>query len=652
MCDLGDVFDPLETSESEIAFAALSAKKRMIKNVLDCYVGWYDPFCEMIQNALDAVDKLEGRPGYEPKIQIIIDLQQNSITVVDNGIGFEKSQFMTFLAPNFSFKDGERNLRGRKGVGATYLAYAFNYLRVITKNDTFSANYVMKNGREWASGDKLENRPQMQIDNEPINNALFEEEAHGTLMTVKCNPRDLSWLCVSDARSWAKILRVKTALGEITSRTSAHIIIDCVSRDGISSREELDSPSYLLINELVDKSANIDDILNWRDEQYARGRDLNQLPNRFRNLDGIFGTWNAETLIQRITSLSEDEITDIRRYNITAMFGYVYSVSIWEAIDNECNLRKGQHLLHGGIQMAVNNMPQGELIQIPLTKNIGRQKQANILLHFENSDVDMGRKGFKKDIVDLAEKLSGKMINGPFYKVKPSLKANTGAAPDMAREMQLANWKQEMAKHEEDSPLIIDNPNFFNPVNEVAVLSTPTREQDVIALFNQLLAGGVIRGIKIMSTNERSTYDGLFRIIIKNDDLHRYDAERNPLGIANSVINHILNGNTEVISDPKVLEYKYSLDGLVEDIEDGTKNLNDIDLVVAWEAGNQYKENYMLESRIIDGEEVMRQYHGITHDLYTSDGQHVCFVILLKDLIMKLNADPNFVELQESYEQT
>ena len=244
------------------------------------------------------------------------------------------------------------------------------------------------------------------------------------------------------------------------------------------------------------------------------------------------------------------------------------------------------------------------------------------------------------------------MINGPFYKVKPSLKANTGAAPDMAREMQLANWKQEMAKHEEDSPLIIDNPNFFNPVNEVAVLSTPTREQDVIALFNQLLAGGVIRGIKIMSTNERSTYDGLFRIIIKNDDLHRYDAERNPLGIANSVINHILNGNTEVISDPKVLEYKYSLDGLVEDIEDGTKNLNDIDLVVAWEAGNQYKENYMLESRIIDGEEVMRQYHGITHDLYTSDGQHVCFVILLKDLIMKLNADPNFVELQESYEQT
>ena len=651
MDDLVDIFDPLETSDSDMAYAALSAKKRMIKNVLDCYVGWFDPFCEMIQNALDAVDKMAGKPGYEPKIQIIIDLRQNSITVVDNGIGFEKPQFKTFLAPNYSFKEGEKDLRGRKGVGATYLAYAFNYLRVITKNDSFSAKHVMTNGKNWAMSDDLENRPQMLVDTDPINNEFFEESAHGTLMTIKCNPRDLSWICVTNAKSWAKLLRVKTALGEITTKTSAHIIIDCIAKDGVTTREELCAPTYLMINELVDKSANVDDILNWRDEQYARNRDLNQLPNRFKNLDGVYGIWDAEQLISRITSLSETEIEDIRKYNVKTMFGYVYSLNIWEAIDNECNLRRGSHVLYGGIQMAVNNMPQGELIQIPLTKNMGRQKQANILLHFENCDVDMGRKGFNKDIVDLAEKIARKLMDGPLSKVKTSLKANTGAAPDIAREMQLANWKQEMVRHEEESPLVIDNPNFFNPVNEVAVLSTPTREQDVIALFNQLLAGGVIRGIKIMSTNERSTYDGLFRIVIKNDDLHRYDAERNPLGIVNDVITHILDGKDEMISDPRVLEYKYSLDGLVEDIEDGTKNLNDIDLVIAWEAGSQYKENYMIESRIIDGEEGLRQYHGITHDLKTSDGQHVCFVILLKDLIMKLNSDPRFDELQESYEQ-
>ena len=208
-----------------------------------------------------------------------------------------------------------------------------------------------------------------------------------------------------------------------------------------------------------------------------------------------------------------------------------------------------------------------------------------------------------------------------------------------------------MEKHQEESPLVINNPYFFNPINEVSVLSTPTREQDVIALFNQLLAGGVIRGIKIMSTNERLTYDGLFRIVIKNDELHRYDAVKNPLGIVDKVITDVLQNENEVISEPQVLEYKYSLDGLVEDIEDGTKNMHDIDLVVAWEAGIRYKENYVLCSRLLDGEEGMRQYHGITHDLCDSEGQHVCFVILLKDLIMKLNEEEGFEELQESYEQ-
>lgn len=46
-------------------------------------------------------------------------------------------------------------------------------------------------------------------------------------------------------------------------------------------------------------------------------------------------------------------------------------------------------------------MPQGELIQIPLTRNIGRQNQAHVVVHFENCTVDLGRKGFQKEITDL-----------------------------------------------------------------------------------------------------------------------------------------------------------------------------------------------------------------------------------------------------------
>ena len=97
-------FDPLEFKSSKSSEAAVNALKREIKNILSSYVGWYDPFCELIQNALDAVElraKEEGNADYQPLIQIVINIKDNSLTVTDNGIGLNKDQFQQFLAPNF-----------------------------------------------------------------------------------------------------------------------------------------------------------------------------------------------------------------------------------------------------------------------------------------------------------------------------------------------------------------------------------------------------------------------------------------------------------------------------------------------------------------------------------------------------------------------
>jgi len=210
-----------------------------------------------------------------------------------------------------------------------------------------------------------------------------------------------------------------------------------------------------------------------------------------------------------------------------------------------------------------------------------------------------------------------------------------------------------MSKHEQEHPLVLENPNFFDPVKKISITSMPTREQDVIALFNQLIAGGVIRGIKIMSTNERMTYDSLYKIIITNkSNLQLFDCETNPLGIAEDVFEEMLKDRQEFVSEPKVLEYKYSLDGLIEDIESGIKNTSDINLVVAWEAGDRYKDNFNIESLLINGNEIMRQYHGITHRLHSINAnERVCDLILLKDLILYLNNAEESDELQEAYDE-
>src|SRR5579862_3542617 len=109
-----DLWDPLESVRASDELL-IAARKREMQNILKSYVGFFDPFAELIQNAMDAVDsrRRELDPDSRKHVSIAIDLKENSITVTDCGVGFSKDQFKTFLCPNISFKDGLLS-RGKK----------------------------------------------------------------------------------------------------------------------------------------------------------------------------------------------------------------------------------------------------------------------------------------------------------------------------------------------------------------------------------------------------------------------------------------------------------------------------------------------------------------------------------------------------------
>jgi hypothetical protein len=110
----------------------------------------------MIQNALDAVEKrsAENAKGYEPSVTITIDVSANAVSVTDNGCSMNLQPFKRFLKLNFSFKDGPAT-RVSKSVGATYLAFGFNYLHLATKPGpgTVYAG-VLRDGRTWLDDTK------------------------------------------------------------------------------------------------------------------------------------------------------------------------------------------------------------------------------------------------------------------------------------------------------------------------------------------------------------------------------------------------------------------------------------------------------------------------------------------------------------------
>jgi len=322
----------------------------------------------------------------------------------------------------------------------------------------------------------------------------------------------------------------------------------------------------------------------------------------------------------------------IDEFTINAYGYFCYSTSVWDRLnDDKAKLRKGMRILKGGLQLSNNFMPQGELLTIPLTSSVGYQNQCHIIVHFHNADPDLGRKGFQPELKELAEDIAVAIVNR-FKKSRKYLRNDTGSQAIIHREIELHKWLKETEQHEETNPLTLSNPNFFLPVQEISITSIPQSEQDVIVLFNQLLAGGVIRGIKLLATHQKTQYDGIFKYLQKQPlTLHEFDRDKNPLGVE-----EIFSSNNEFVSPPKVLEYKFNVNALIGEFENEEKNEKDIHLIIAWELGDAWKKNYDVTS-LLDLENIQhRQFHGVTHIL-TSSTNHRLDAIILKELIDYLN---------------
>jgi len=650
-----DSFDPLAFKNTHVNDAALGALKREIENILSSYVGWYDPFCELIQNSLDAVEArlaIEKSAGtadsYEPKINISIDLDGNSLTVTDNGIGLDKDKFQQFLAPHFSFKSGRT--RGHKGVGATYVAYGFNYMRISTKSPGFEASGRIVGARDWLRSNVAGGNPKVEPDDSPITDVAFCDNDRGVSVTVRfderTHPKRLDWVQANNADVWSKILSIKTGLGSIVPDNTIHISIT-VLRGKKHFRWERMGTSYLWLHEGASKKAQIREIFRVQDDLYQRFGPGRRMPDKYSNLDFVYDIWSPTELQSLLANaLDDDEQSIIRDHSPTVAVEFGYTAKLWSQFNEGLCLRSGYRVLNSGIQLAANNMPQGETIQIPLTRNQGRQNQVHFLIHFDNYTPDLGRKGFHRELTDFAKSIARKITELRLSKLRGQLKANTGVAPDLVREIKIADWKKEMLQHEMALPLILKSPHFFHPIERVSITSAPTREQDVIALFHQLVAGGVIRGISVMSTNERFTYDGLYRVTFDlAEELYAYDPEANPLGVSPEIAS-ALSGK---VTEPRVLEYKFCLDGLVEDFDSLDKNIRDIDLCIAWTTGEQYRERYGITSLLLPENAGQRQYHGVTHTMtdLESGAKHLDLIIL-SELIEHLNDPETSVQVQRS----
>lgn len=642
-------WDPLEAADDTDANVLASAKKREIKNILKSYVSNYDPLSELIQNAMDAVEKRCGLDNsVTPKITVVINLLENSIEVIDNGCGFEETEFKAFLAPSISYKSGGKT-RGNKGVGVTYIAYGFNNLTMRTKNKYFSYQGIMRRGREWIE-DQAGTVSRPLIEPVKTHSDLFDKLDQGTSFRIvfsgdHVRPSNLGWYQAKTAEQWLYLLLVKTPLGaiQLPDCKASQVQFDLRVIDQAGTMTSLDNHAakYKFPHEEIKASQKLSKIIDAQSKALAAGKDPSKAIEKFRKSNGIYDVYTCEDALN-LARLTDGEKELAKTHDVSAYGYFAYSTEIWDQLnDKKAKLRKGFRIIKGGLLIASNGMPQGELITIPLTKSIGHQNQSHVIVHFDGAEPDLGRKGFQPELKELAEKIAVGVVRKLSARREDILKSDSGAHADIEKELKVYEWIKHQEQHEADHPLELKNERFFLPTKKISVLTVPQTEQDVIVLFNQLIAGGVVRGLKLLATSQSSQYDSVFRFCAEAPlSDYEFDKQENPLGVFEGQL------PKEYLTQPKILEYKFCLDGLIREFESSVKNEKDIDLAVFWAMGGEYKKEYTVISYLDLDQTHHRPHHGLTHRLNSA---HSGFdVICLKELFQMLN-DP---EGAQTYQQS
>lgn len=124
------------------------------KSILSSYSGEFDWLAEMIQNAVDSLERrwakkpaspspdrwAEGKPvdvlpdDLVPRLRIVIYRNEDRVLVLDNGTGMSLENFSQLVVP-FATDKPPAQERGQKGVGLKYLIYAHNNFAIACKSE-------------------------------------------------------------------------------------------------------------------------------------------------------------------------------------------------------------------------------------------------------------------------------------------------------------------------------------------------------------------------------------------------------------------------------------------------------------------------------------------------------------------------------------
>jgi hypothetical protein len=612
--------------------------RRTIRGVLESYNTNYDPLAEIVQNSMDALEDAaiqELPPPYF--LEITIDLKDNTIAVLDTGVGMSQAHVCEAFAPSATWKDlpyvatkrGERYpYRGYKGVGLTFLAYGTDDIKIHSRQNGQTIKGRMKNGRDWATGN-ITSAPILKVDPEAT---PLDKYKRGTYIKVqfskKTKPAILSSLG-SAWTHWAAIIRTRTAAGQVLigqdPLASFKVRLSLVTKDGLKSKHEIDPVFYYPHLVARNPPFRFLDVAKYHQE------NPNVVDHRpeAKLQDAVYLWWHTDEIKHRLgEEKASDFAKELAEFKPSLYAFRPYQSQVWSEINEVATQQSRTHHFGPGLVLAVNHQRIAEAIRIKTSRSEFLAERVFVLVHFERASPDQGRKTLQPGVTELAQLAADEAVQ--FLAKQTGLLRPAGqktTAAQRAVERDHEDWVDNVKAHARENPLTIP---------PVSYASMPLEEQDVVGLFHQMSALGIFPGLKIFATSAGHTYDCYLQFVFKKDVQNlRYVADGNPLGLSSDVLTP---GETSFVTKGLTVEFKNSLDSLIEELNSPLKrkSFNHIDICVCWNVTD--KSRWYILDLITEGNLHERQFPGVTHVLRKEGESHVIQVVVLEEIVKKIVA--------------
>ena len=593
---------------------------------------------EALQNAIDAI--VEADDGVSHEININLDLDQSAVTVTDDGGGFPNDPSLLFLGGGTK-RCGNPKLFGLVGVGIKVVLFSSQKFSLRANSDKGAFRY------EILDAYKFENDPppdlkvpsQFSDDPSPLSHGTevhyrfpdhVAENPIGQFIQNMCNqclPRGndlgLGKTLKSAVRQgiyenrfaglMATFLRRYTYAGDVLnlfggkqelSNTTIHIHVTC-SNPLANFEEEISelfdektqfsfnlSPEYLLASD-TRNWASQEDRLGLFHDSLGRGGTNLERTSRGINICSYANEEDYEKLITdkdgEFPRAVKESIKEYREKLFPKVNGIFLTIG---------RIPHFEEFLPGGSQRVISANGVVTTHKLDLTRGLNQEYVRCFDLVI---DVDSTLNYGKSQLSQLNDP---HMVNRIRRFVDDAYATTIQTATSL--------WVGKEPRDDDEQYNSFLNREDLN-LPQLASKKVPEDENDVIALFFELLGKEYIKGYESFGLSQKDRYDGRFMI--------RQNANENP---------PVPPTDDRQFS---TVEFKTKVDTLFREFEHETKDPKDLKLVIAWTEGTLTSNRFTFADIEYSRYPPERVYPAVTRYLHDTRSGTQIQVLLLKSVV-------------------